>query len=85
VLLDNRRGLVRQVCVTRATGTAEVEAALLLIGAVARPGSTVGTDKGANTAAASATDGANDTRGTDGAGDTQGTVNTDKGEETARG
>lgn len=46
VLLDNRHGLVRQVCVTHATGTAEVEAAALLLGAVARPGSTVGADKG---------------------------------------
>jgi transposase len=45
VLLDNRHGLVANVCVTAATGTAEREAALLLLreagGAV-----TVGGDKG---------------------------------------
>ena len=32
VLLDNRHGLVANVCVTAATGTAEREAALLLLG-----------------------------------------------------
>ena len=45
VLLDNRHGLVANVCVTAATGTAEREAALLLLGALPH-GSTVGGDKG---------------------------------------
>jgi transposase len=45
VLLDNRHGLVANVCVTHATGTAEREAAVLLLGAVAQ-GGTVGADKG---------------------------------------
>jgi transposase len=45
VLLDNRHGLVANVCVTPATGTAEREAAVLLLGAVAHTG-TVGGDKG---------------------------------------
>ena len=45
VLLDNRHGLVANVCVTPATGTAEREAASLLLDASARPGSTVGGDK----------------------------------------
>jgi transposase len=45
VLLDNRHGLVANVCVTAASGTAEREAALLLLGA-APPGGTVGGDKG---------------------------------------
>ena len=45
VLLDNRHGLVSNVCVTAATGTAEREAALLLLGA-RPPGGTVGGDKG---------------------------------------
>jgi len=45
VLLDNRHGLVANVCVTAATGTAEREAALLLLGAL-RHGGTVGGDKG---------------------------------------
>jgi IS5 family transposase len=45
VLLDNRHGLVANVCVTAATGTAEREAAVLLLGAVAH-GGTVGGDKG---------------------------------------
>jgi transposase len=45
VLLDNRYGLVANVCVTAATGTAEREAAVLLLGAVAH-GGTVGGDKG---------------------------------------
>ena len=45
VLLDNRHGLVANVCVTAATGTAEREAALLLLGEA--PGAvTVGGDKG---------------------------------------
>ena len=45
VLLDNRHGLVANVCATAATGTAEREAALLLLGAQPRRG-TVGGDKG---------------------------------------
>jgi len=46
VLLDNRHGLVANVCATHATGTAEREAAALLLAASAPPGSTVGADKG---------------------------------------
>ena len=46
VLLDNRHGLVRNVCATQATGTAEVEAAVLMVEATVRSGSTVGADKG---------------------------------------
>ena len=45
VLLDNRHGLVANVCVTPATGTAEREAALLML-AHAEGGVTVGGDKG---------------------------------------
>ena len=45
VLLDNRHGLVANVCVTAATGTAEREAALLLL-AHAAHAATVGGDKG---------------------------------------
>jgi IS5 family transposase len=45
VLLDNRHGLVANVCVTAATGTAEREAALMML-AEAAPGGTVGGDKG---------------------------------------
>ena len=45
VLLDNRHGLVANVCATAATGTAEREAALLLLGALTH-GGTVGGDKG---------------------------------------
>ena len=45
VLLDNRHGLVANVCVTPATGTAEREAAVLLLGAVAH-GGTVGGRQG---------------------------------------
>jgi transposase len=45
VLLDNRHGLVANVCVTAATGTAEREAALLLL-AHAEGAETVGGDKG---------------------------------------
>ena len=45
VLLDNRHGLVANVCVTAATGTAEREAALLLLGE-APDAATVGGDKG---------------------------------------
>jgi hypothetical protein len=46
VLLDNRHGLVANVCVTAATGTAEREAAEWLLAASAPAGSTVGWDKG---------------------------------------
>ena len=46
VLLDNRHGLVTNVCVTAATGTAERAAAALLLEASAPRGSTVGADKG---------------------------------------
>ena len=45
VVLDNRHGLVANVCVTAATGTAEREAALLLLSALPH-GGTVGGDKG---------------------------------------
>ena len=45
VLLDNRHGLIANVCATAATGTAEREAALILLPASAPPGSTVGGDK----------------------------------------
>lgn len=44
VLLDNRHGLVANVCVTAATGTAERDAALLLLGEAPRA-ATVGGDK----------------------------------------
>ena len=50
VLLDNRHGLVTNVCVTAATGTAEREAAAWMLAASAPPGSTVGADKGYDTA-----------------------------------
>ena len=46
VLLDNRHGLIANVCVTAATGTAEREAAAAMLAASAPPGSTVGADKG---------------------------------------
>ncbi len=46
VLLDNRHGLVSNVCTTIATGTAERDAALMLLDVSAPPGSTVGGDKG---------------------------------------
>jgi transposase len=45
VLLDNRHGLVANVCVTAATGAAEREAALLLLAETA-DAATVGGDKG---------------------------------------
>jgi transposase len=44
VLLDNRHGLVSNICATAATGTAEREAALLLLTTVPRA-TTVGADK----------------------------------------
>lgn len=46
VLLDNRHGLVANVCTTAATGTAERDAAHVLLDASVPPGSTVGGDKG---------------------------------------
>ena len=46
VLLDIRHGLVANVCVTAATGTAEREAATAMLAASAPSGSTVGADKG---------------------------------------
>jgi transposase len=46
ILLDNRHGLVANICATAATGTAEREAATLLLEVSADPGSTVGADKG---------------------------------------
>ena len=46
VLLDNRQGLVANVCATHATGTAERDAAVLLLEASASPGSTVGAGQG---------------------------------------
>ena len=47
VLLDNRQGLVANVCATHATGTAERDAAgACCWRASASPGSTVGADKG---------------------------------------
>jgi transposase len=45
VLLDNRHGLVANVCVTAATGTAERDAALLLARVSVPPGGTLGADK----------------------------------------
>ncbi len=49
VLLDNRHGLVANVCATAATGTAEREAAIVLLTAEARA-QTVGGDKNYDTA-----------------------------------
>ena len=51
VLLDNRHGLVANVCVTPATGTAERDAAHLLLEASAPARSTVGGDKNFDVAA----------------------------------
>ena len=55
VLLDNRQGLVANVCATHATGTAEREAAAVVLAASAPPGSTVGADKGYDVASFVAT------------------------------
>ena len=55
VLLDNRQGLVANVCATHATGTAERAAAALVLEASAPPGSTVGADKGYDVASFVAT------------------------------
>jgi IS5 family transposase len=51
VLLDNRYGLVANVCATAATGTAEREAALVLLEASVSPGSTMAGDKNFDVAA----------------------------------
>lgn len=51
VLLDNRHGLVANVCVTEASGTAEREAALLMAKVSVPPGSTLGGDKNFDVAA----------------------------------
>jgi transposase len=51
VLLDNRHGLVANVCVTAATGTAERDAALLLASVSIPPGGTLGADKNYDTKA----------------------------------
>jgi transposase len=51
VLLDNRHGLVANVCVTAATGTAEREAALLMADVSVPPGGTLGGDKNFDVAA----------------------------------
>ena len=55
VLLDNRQGLVANVCATHAPGTAEREAAAVVLAASAPPGSTVGADKGYDVASFVAT------------------------------
>ncbi|MEO7158723.1 MAG: hypothetical protein ABI039_14245 [Vicinamibacterales bacterium] len=49
LLFDNRHGLVANTCVTAATGTAEREAALILLASSAPPGSTVGADRAYDT------------------------------------
>ena len=54
-LLDNRQGLVANVCATHAPGTAEREAAAVVLAASAPPGSTVGADKGYDVASFVAT------------------------------
>ena len=46
VLLDHRHGLVANVCATHATGTAERDAAVVVLEASAPRGSTVAADKG---------------------------------------
>jgi len=51
VLLDNRHGLVANVCVTPATGTAEREAALLMAEVSVPPGGTLAGDKNFDVAA----------------------------------
>ena len=55
VLLDNRPGLVANVCATHAPGTAEREAAAVVLAASAPPGSTVGADQGYDVASFVAT------------------------------
>ena len=54
-LLDHRHGLVANVCATHATGTAERDAAVVLLEASAPPGSTVAADKGYDVASFVAT------------------------------
>ena len=50
VLMENRHGLVRDVLITEASGTAEREAALMLLDRRHRPGrATLGADKGYDT------------------------------------
>jgi IS5 family transposase len=49
VLLDNRHGLVANVCVTAATGTAERDAALCMASVTVPPGGTLGADKSFDT------------------------------------
>jgi transposase len=51
VLLDNRHGLVTNVCVTPATGTAEREAAMMMADVSVPAGGTLGADKGYDVAA----------------------------------
>ena len=51
VLLDNRHGLVANVCATAATGTVERDAALRMAKASVAPGSTLGGDKNFDAAA----------------------------------
>ena len=55
VLLDHRHGLVANVCATHATGTAERDAAVVLLDASAPPGSTVAADQGYDVASFVAT------------------------------
>ena len=55
VLLDHRHGLVANVCATHATGTAERDAAVVLLDASASPGSTVAADQGYDVASFVAT------------------------------
>ena len=55
VLLDHRHGLVANVCATHATGTAERDAAVVLLDANAPPGSTVAADQGYDVASFVAT------------------------------
>lgn len=51
ILLDNRHGLVANVCATAATGTAEREAAVRMATVSVPPGSTLGGDKNFDVAA----------------------------------
>jgi IS5 family transposase len=50
VLMENRNGLVVDVAITEANGKAERQAALRLLACYAKPGATVGADKGYDTA-----------------------------------
>jgi len=49
VLMENRNGLIVDVCVSAATGTAEREESIKLLKANVKPGATVGEDKGYDT------------------------------------